>query len=96
MFKQWLQPAKEPVLAVAIPEVVFAANQPQYNPLRVVVSETRERRVLSRWTLTPEQRELVASGADIYLELMTFGEPLQPTRMALDPITEEIKTAYEL
>ncbi len=62
-------------------EVVYAADQPQYNPLRTLVGEGHNRRVLSRWSLTPEQRKAITEGADVYLQLMTFGEPLQPILM---------------
>jgi len=64
-------------------EVVYAADQPQYNPLRVLRTNTAEGAVLSRWTLTDVQRDMVAGGGDIYLELLTFGAPLQPIRMAV-------------
>ncbi len=62
-------------------EVVYAADQPQYLPLRALKSKGRWGRVISRWTFTPEQRQAIASGADILLELSTFHEPLQPIRM---------------
>src|SRR5690348_10524 len=62
-------------------EVVYAKDQPQYLPLRTLVSNDKDRRVLSRWQLTAEQRKAIAEGADIYLQLMTFGDPLQPILM---------------
>lgn len=64
-------------------EIEIAKDDPDYNCLRALVSHTDEARVLSRWTLTPEQRAAVAEGADIYLELITFGMGLQPVRMAV-------------
>jgi hypothetical protein len=64
-------------------EIIYAKNQPEYNPLRTLVSAMPDRRVWSRWTLTPEQRKAVAEGADIFLEYLTFGRPLQPLRMAV-------------
>jgi hypothetical protein len=51
--------------------------------LRTLVSADRSQRVMSRWTLTDLERQLVVEGADIFLELLTFGEPLQPIRMAV-------------
>lgn len=51
--------------------------------LRTLEARTNAVPVLSRWTLTAEQRQAVANGADIYLELLTFGGPLQPIRMAV-------------
>lgn len=86
---QWLQPAAEPVLkGFEQREVVFAANQPQYNPLRALVgvveiADVPAKVVWSRWTLTPEQRADLVMGGDIFLELTTFGRPLQPIRMAV-------------
>lgn len=62
-------------------EVVYARTQPEYNPLRTLVSRDQTRKVLSRWEPTPAQRKAIAEGEDIFLELMTFGNPLQPIRM---------------
>ena len=61
-------------------EVTFARNQPQYRPLPTVILDGREGRVISRWTLSPEERAAIAAGEDIYLEQLTFGNPLQPQR----------------
>lgn len=62
-------------------ELVYAADQPEYLPLRTLRSKGSWGRVISRWTFTPEQREAIAAGADVLLELSTFGRPLQPIRM---------------
>lgn len=62
-------------------EVVYAADQPEYLPLRSLRSKGKWGRVISRWTFTPEQRQAIASGADVFLELSTFHQPLQPIRM---------------
>src|SRR5258708_2678616 len=62
-------------------EIVYAADQPQYLPLRSLKSKGKWGRVISRWTFTLEQRQAIANGADILLELSTFGLPLQPIRM---------------
>jgi hypothetical protein len=64
-------------------ENVFARHQRQYIPLRTLRSNTLERQTLSRWSPTPEQRAAIANGADIFLELATFGGPLQPIRVAI-------------
>lgn len=34
--------------------------------------------VVTRWQLSDEERQAIASGADVMLQLMTFGQPLQP------------------
>lgn len=79
---EYLKPKDGPVFdGLEAQEVVYAADQPQYIPLRTLVSAGSERKVISRWTLTPEQRAAIAAGADIFLELWTFGGPLHPIRM---------------
>jgi hypothetical protein len=78
----FLDPKDGPVVeGMECEEVVYAKNQPEYIPLRTLKSQSGI--VLSRWTLTEEQRKEIASGADIYLELHTFNNPLQPIRMAI-------------
>src|SRR5271154_6677019 len=78
----YMQPHDGPVIdGLEDFECVYAANQPEYLPLRTLVCA--DGRVVSRWALTPEQRKAVAEGADIFLELSTFFKPLQPIRMAV-------------
>ena len=81
----YLSPKNGPVIeGMESQELVYAKNQPEYIPLRTLRNNSDEMGgVVSRWTLTPEQRKLVAEGADIFLELSTFREPLQPIRMAI-------------
>lgn len=64
-------------------EVVYAKHQPEYLPLRSLVSSDNMGAVISRWTFTPEQRKSIAEGADIFLEVNTFHQPLQPIRIAV-------------
>lgn len=64
-------------------ELVYAKDQPEYIPLRTLKAVGAQGQVLSRWTLTEDQRKAVAAGADIFLELSTFNRPLQPIRMAI-------------
>lgn len=81
---QFLRPADRPVIdELKDFEVVYAKDQPQYIPLRTLKSRTPEGQALSRWTLTDEQRQMIANGADIFLELSTFNSPLQPIRLAV-------------
>ena len=83
-FFEYLNPANASVIpGLEKFEVVYAKNQPEYIPLRTLRSCTHEGKVMSRWTLTPEQRKAVADGADIFLTLLTFGHPLQPIVMAV-------------
>ena len=87
---EYLQPAQGPVIGnLGEHEVVYAEDQLEYHALRTVQSKTAERSALSRWTLTPSQRKAVAEGADIFLEVMTFGSPLQPIRLAVCDAADE-------
>jgi hypothetical protein len=61
-------------------ERVFAKDQPQYKPLRILAGE-QGLSAISRWHPTEEQRKAIAEGADILLEVLHFGGPLAPTRM---------------
>jgi len=80
----YLSPRNGPVIdGLESQEVVYAKDQPEYIPLRTLKSKSPQGAVLSRWTLTPEQRKAVAEGADIFLELLTFHDPLQPIRVAI-------------
>lgn len=78
----YLKPKDGPVIeGLEEKEIVYAKDQHPYIPLRTLVGNSRDRRVLSRWEPTPEQRKAIADGADIYLQLLTFGQPLQPILM---------------
>ncbi|HKN69727.1 MAG TPA: hypothetical protein VJX30_01780 [Terriglobales bacterium] len=82
---EYLEPRDGPVIdGMESQEIVYAADQPEYIPLRTLIGpDVQMAGVVSRWSLTPAQRKLVADGADIFLELSTFGNPLQPIRMAV-------------
>ena len=80
----YLEPRNGPVVdGLENKEIVYVANQPEYIPLRTLKGVGPMGNVISRWTLTPAQREAVANGADIFLELSTFNHPLQPIRIAV-------------
>lgn len=52
--------------------VTYAKDQPEYRPLPVVKLEGVEGRVISRWTLTTEERAAIVAGEDLYIEVLTF------------------------
>ncbi len=96
---EFLMPADRPVVKdLERHEIVMAKDQPEYNPLRVLPARTNTGERLSRWTLTPEQRQAVASGADIFVELLTFNNPMQPIRIgvAFEPDADIMKQVYQL
>lgn len=59
--------------------VVFAKDQPGYEPLPALVF--RNGKVLTEWSLTPEEREAIARGANLRLWIWKFNQPLQPVAL---------------
>lgn len=72
------------MIAVEFPQqtVVFAKNQPEYNPLPAHVSANGHV-VTSCWKLTPEEWDIFKETRCIFLSQCTFGSALQP--IALSP-----------
>lgn len=96
---EFLKPADRPVIErLERYEIVMAADQPQYRPLRCIPGYTPEGERLSRWTFTPEQRQAIADGADIFLELLTFNQPMNPIRLAVsdNPNADFFRQGYRL
>ncbi len=74
--------AVSPVMPGSAPfEIVLAEYQPEYTPLPVFRSETTGAPIISRWRLTDEERTKIVAGADIVLQLCTFGAPYPPTNL---------------
>ena len=95
----YLQPAAQAVVpGLERFEIKMGALQPEYNPLRCIPGNTAHGERLSRWTLTPEQRQAIANGADIFIELLTFNQPMNPIRIAVaDEVSPEfVRHGYKL
>jgi hypothetical protein len=58
------------------------AGQPQYLELPCLITENGAA-VTSRWELSPEEREWIAKGGDVYLTIWTGGRPYPPTRVEI-------------
>lgn len=66
------------------PEVTIAEEQHAYRPITVVVRDCDlGLSLVTRWTMTAEERARVAAGEDIYVELLTFGGPMQPIAVSV-------------
>lgn len=76
-----MTPMKEVVPGFALPTVTFAKDQPQYLPLPAVVSDGV---VTTRWKLTWRERLTLFLGGTIWLQVSTFGRPLQPVKLDVD------------
>ena len=65
--------------------VVFGANQPEYEPIpaeRVGKPETGQ--IIVCLALSPEDIKRVTETGKIWLSLLTFGQPLQPFSVSFD------------
>ncbi len=77
-------------------EITYAKDQQKdgYVPLRTITDHTT---VISRWTPTEAQRLDIAMGKqDIFLELKTFGGPLQPIRLTVGMTLDQAKKILHL
>ena len=66
---------------------VWAAHQPQYEPLPSLSGP--DGAVLARWHLTLNERQAILDGADIELTIWTHGKPLQPHRIDVQAMPEQ-------
>jgi len=64
-------------------EVTVAEGSEHYKPLRAIVSRRQDGSVLSRWTFTPEQRQRIANGADLFLEMITGHRYINPFKVQI-------------
>ena len=69
-------------------ELVYAKDQPEYNPLPVHINSRGV--ILSRWKLSDAEREAIVNGADIWLYVCTFNQPLQPLRMQVPVCSRDV------
>jgi hypothetical protein len=68
----------------SLPEVTIAEDQHQFLTLVGAVTTYKNGSgMLTRWRLTDEERERVVKGEDLYLELLTFGKPVQPIILSI-------------
>lgn len=77
-------------------EIVYAKDPPGYLPLPVLRSPQGV--VLSRWKFSEEERALIAAGADLYLSVYPFGQPMQPVdlQVARAPDPGQVEHDWEL
>ena len=70
------KPISPIIPGAAVPEVVFAKDQPQYRPLPAYRAE--DGTVLTRWRFTWWERLRVLCSGNCYVWTLTFNQPLQP------------------
>lgn len=72
------------------PEIVLAKDQPQYIPLPVARIQYQDGTIslISCYRLTWRERIRLLSSGKLWLEQLTFGQPLQPQRPTVfEPLT---------
>jgi hypothetical protein len=73
-------------------EITIAEDQLEYKPLVAARYQTEDghQMLLTRWRFTDEERARIAGGEDLYLGVMTFGQPLQPLAPQVGPEGYEV------
>ena len=76
-------------------EVTIAEDQLEYKPLVAARYETPDGVpvLLTRWRFSEEDRAKIAAGEDLYLGVLTFGQPLQPLQVQVGPAGWEVAHA---
>lgn len=80
----YLTPATGPVVeGLEDREKIYALEQMhKYAPLRTLPGESGNSAIY-RVELTPEQRQMIAEGSDILVEILHYGGALAPSRVML-------------
>ncbi|MEP7339353.1 MAG: hypothetical protein ABI977_16570 [Acidobacteriota bacterium] len=78
-----MEPVYPVIPGIDLPETTFAKDQPEYNAL----PSFRDDRgvVLTRWSMTWRERFRALFHGNIYLTVLTYGNPLQPVGLSMDP-----------
>lgn len=65
--------------------IVFGANQPEYQPLPAeFVGKTETGQINTCWELSPDELKQIQEPGKIWVSILTFGQPLQPVLVSVD------------
>lgn len=69
------------------PELRLGENQDEFSTLPATLAYDADGNfiIVTRWRLTEEERAAVAAGGDLYLTVLTFGQPFQPVLLGTAP-----------
>lgn len=88
-----MKPVSPVIPAYVAEEVTYAADQPEYIPLPVLrIGDPAEGQgvLLTRWRMSWRERFRALFFGDVYCQVMTFGQPLQPIAISVDvPVESE-------
>lgn len=72
---------------------ILGAGQPEVNPLPVHRAADQEGTITSCYELDENERKAVAASGKIWLQVWTYGMPLQPQRLSIcNPLDEPAVT----
>lgn len=74
-------------------QTLIAENQPEYETLPAIV--TGDGYVISRWHLSWRERLVVLFNGNIFLSCLTFGRPVQPVILDVEPPRIRVGTYTE-
>lgn len=77
-----MKPVSPVVPGWNLKETVFAKHQPPYIPLPTICLPGGQGMVISRWSLSWKERIQVLFGGSVWLQVLTFGRPLQPVKLS--------------
>jgi len=69
--------------------IVIAKDQPEYIPLPALVDENGN--VVTCWKLSTDEIEKISKTGELWLQVMTFNQPLQPLYLTVEK-TEVIES----
>lgn len=71
---------------ITFPEknVTFAENQPEYLPLPAYRHDSKNVEIVSCWKLTVWERIKLLFTGRVWVQLLTFGNPLQPQYVTIN------------
>lgn len=64
--------------------IIFAKDQPEYQPLPAHVDRSPQKIVTTCWELSDEELELLRQTKRIWLQQYSFGQALQPQLPSID------------
>lgn len=76
-------PASPVIPGLEEAEYKIAENQPEYNPLPALF-RGHQGIVLTRWVMSEEERAIFLEKGEIFLQVLTFGNPLQPVSLSVE------------
>lgn len=62
-------------------EIILGKGQKEYTPLPAVFVDSDERPMITRWRLDDHERNMIANGADVILQQLTFRCKFQPVNL---------------